>query len=105
MSAVRYIRVDRRCLEASARLIPTLAHELQHALEIGLSEEIISNDSMEAYYEDVGFETSRDGTHRGFETAAALTIQQQVTKEWRRRPAAGAQPFRRPDEEIKVRNP
>jgi hypothetical protein len=81
ISGVRYVRVDLRCLTPQTQLMAVLAHELQHALEIGLSEEIISSDSMESYYEDVGFASSRDGTHRRFETEAALTIQRQVAKE------------------------
>jgi hypothetical protein len=46
--------------------------------------EIVDSDSMELFYESVGFESGRDGSHRAFETEAARAVQQRVADELRR---------------------
>src|SRR5690554_8157834 len=47
---VRYVRVDVRCGLPNIQLIPVLAHELQHAIEIGEAPTLVDTSSMELYY-------------------------------------------------------
>ncbi|MEO8256279.1 MAG: hypothetical protein ABI868_02940 [Acidobacteriota bacterium] len=78
---IRYVRVALRCTLPSSRQLSMLAHELQHALEIAGNPAIEDADSMESYYEEAGFATYSDGTHRGFETDAAIAVQRRVYRE------------------------
>jgi hypothetical protein len=81
---LRFVHIAVRCTLPESQLIPILAHEFHHALEIGERPEIVDNDSMELFYESIGFESGRDGSHRAFETDAARAVQQQVSDELRR---------------------
>jgi hypothetical protein len=85
---LRFVHIAVRCTLPESQLIPILAHEFHHALEIGERPEIVDTDSMELFYESVGFESGRDGSHRAFETEAARAVQRQVADELRR-PASG----------------
>ena len=78
---VRYVRVDINVMLAPRRQIALLAHELQHALEIADRPEIQDVEAMELFYEDAGFQSFDDGRHRGFETDAALEMQEAVERE------------------------
>lgn len=78
---LRYVRIDVRCALRPVRLMPVLAHELQHVLEIGEDLSIVDVDSMESYYESVGYEIGRKGSHRSFETRAAREIERRVEQE------------------------
>lgn len=78
---VRYVRIDVRCSLPNIQLIPVLAHELQHAIEIGEAANITDDNSLELYYETVGFEVGRNGAHRAFESMAARDVQQRVHME------------------------
>jgi hypothetical protein len=66
---------------APRRQITLLAHELQHALEIADRPDIQDVEAMESFYEDVGFQTFEDRRHRGFETEAALEMQEAVERD------------------------
>ena len=81
VAALRYVRVDIACALPSRRQVPLLAHEFQHALEIGLASDITDLDSMEEHYESVGFQTYGDKSHKSFETDAALRVEQRVKDE------------------------
>jgi hypothetical protein len=81
VAGVRYVRVDMRCGIADVWLLPMLGHELQHAVEIGLSPDIVDEESMEAHYGDVGTESYRNGADRGFETVAARVVERMVRAE------------------------
>jgi hypothetical protein len=81
---LRFVHIAVRCTLPESQLIPILAHEFHHALEIGERPEIVDSDSMELFYESVGFESGRDGSHRAFETEAARAVQQRVADELRR---------------------
>ena len=61
--------------------VSLLAHELQHALEIGRRPEVHNVDAMELLYESIGFPTVRDGSNRHFETEAAIAVQRAVNEE------------------------
>jgi hypothetical protein len=81
VGAVRYVRVDIACALPSRRQMALLAHEFQHALEIGLASDITDLDSMEEHYESVGFQTYGDGAHKRFETDAAQRVERRVKDE------------------------
>jgi len=93
VAETRYVRVDVRCALPNVQLIPVLAHELQHALEIGETAAVVDTSSLELYYETFGFEVGRHGGHRAFETSAARDMQQRVHMELiRKRQAAEPEP-------------
>jgi hypothetical protein len=79
--AVRYVRVLVDCSLPPRTQITLLAHELQHALEIGSRTDIVGGDAMESLYEEIGFQTSSNGRHVSFETASARAVQQAVDRE------------------------
>src|SRR5262245_31960521 len=81
VDGVRYVRVDINCMLAPRRQIALLAHELQHALEIAERPDIVDIEAMESMYEDIGFQSFDNGRHRGFETHAALEVQETVDRE------------------------
>src|SRR4029434_5131852 len=62
VTAVRYVRVLVDCSLPPRAQITLLAHELQHALEIGSRTDIVGADAMEPLYEEIGFQTSSHGT-------------------------------------------
>ncbi len=83
VSSMRYVKIEIDCTLTTIQRVPLLAHELQHALEVGSQPRIIDTDSMESYYEEVGFDVSSDLSHRAFETAAAMDAQRRVQAELR----------------------
>ncbi|MEP7306296.1 MAG: hypothetical protein ABJA98_12330 [Acidobacteriota bacterium] len=88
VGGVRYVQVSIRCSISTLRQLSFLAHELQHALEIGDNSEIADADSMESYYAEVGFEIHVDNHHRrSFETDAAIDAQRRVEREMKDRPS------------------
>ena len=60
---------------------------LQHALEIGERTDILDAEAMESLYEDIGFESFENGSHKSFETEAAIAVQHTVDVEMGMRPA------------------
>ena len=78
---VRYVRVDINVMLAPRRQVALLAHEFQHALEIAGRPEIQDIEAMESLYEDIGFQSFDNGRHRGFETDAALEMQEAVERD------------------------
>lgn len=77
----RYVRVTIDCSLQSRRQIALLAHEFQHALEIGGRPDVLDADDMESLYEEIGYTTLRDNSHTRMETAAAIGVQQRVDVE------------------------
>ncbi len=75
--AVRYLRIELRMNMGDKETIATLAHELQHAVEIGEAREVRSEAAMCALYHRIGEE--RD-TFR-FESHEADAIGRQVQSE------------------------
>ena len=86
VNGLRYVRVHVDCTLSARRQIALLAHELQHALEIGERTDILDVEAMESLYEDIGFESLDTGSHKSFETEAALTVQRTVDDEMGMRP-------------------
>jgi hypothetical protein len=81
VDGVRYVRVGVDCSLGARHQLALLAHELQHALEIAGRPDVVDVDSMASYYEDVGYFTYKNRTAKGFETAAAIAMQQRVDDE------------------------
>lgn len=81
IDGLRYVRVEINCLFNERLQIALLAHELQHAVEIAHRVDILDVDSMQAYYEEFGFQTYYDGHHPSYETEAAIAVQQRVLTE------------------------
>jgi hypothetical protein len=81
LNGLRYVRVAIGCSLPLRQRLPILAHELQHALEIGENPAVTDVESMESYYEGAGFETYPRMPHRWFETDAAINVQRKVEQE------------------------
>jgi len=86
VNGLRYVRVTIDCTLSPRRQIALLAHELQHSLEIGARTDILDAEAMESLYEDIGFESFEHGSHKSFETEAAITVQRAVDVEMGMRP-------------------
>jgi hypothetical protein len=89
VNGMRYVRVDIDCTLSPRRQIALLAHELQHALEIGERTDILDEEGMESLYEEIGFQSSDSGSHRSYETEAAKSVQRAVDDELGGRPGRG----------------
>jgi len=89
VNGVRYVRVDIDCTLSPRRQIALVAHELQHALEIGERTDILDAEGMESLYEEIGFQSSDSGSHRSYETEAAKAVQRAVDDELGMRPGRG----------------
>jgi hypothetical protein len=89
VNGLRYVRVDIDCTLSPRRQIALLAHELQHALEIGERTDILDADGMESLYEEIGFQSNDNGAHKSYETEAAKAIQRAVDDELGMRQARG----------------
>lgn len=85
IGGIRYVRIAVDCAIGARRQMALLAHEIKHALEIAERRDIEDAEAMESFYEDVGFQTTVEGTHRNYETDAAIAVQRQVENEIRRR--------------------
>ncbi len=72
---------DEGMQQSPRRQIALLAHELQHALEIGERTDILDAEGMESLYEEIGFQSSGSGSHKSYETEAAMAIQRAVDDE------------------------
>jgi len=81
VNGLRYVRVDIDCTLSPRRQIALLAHELQHALEIGQRTDILDAEGMESLYEEIGFQSSDNGSHKSYETEAAKAVQRAVDDE------------------------
>jgi hypothetical protein len=78
----RYVRVivDYRHRHTE-NVIATLAHELQHALEVAQSPEVKDAASVRALFERIGSVQVRSATATAYETVAARSIGEQVLRE------------------------
>jgi hypothetical protein len=76
----RYVRVTINPEQSADQMIATLAHELQHALEVGGDESVVDQRSLIGLYQRIG-RPSTSGVNAGFETAAAQATGLQVRRE------------------------
>ena len=87
--AFRYMRATINTEQSSSQMIATLAHELQHALEVGAEESVIDQRSLAGLYRRIGL-PSTAGVAGGFETVAAHETGLQVRRELLAAAAAAA---------------
>ena len=79
----RFVRVTLPTLTPHSDLIPLLAHELQHAVEIAREPSVRDTAALRALYARIGTDP---GAGHSFETAQARLTEREVRKEaWRRR--------------------
>lgn len=84
----RYVRISLNPEVMADLAIATLAHELQHALEVAQEPSIVSAATLEAHYRTHGISVS---SHiDGWDTQAARTTGQEVRKELLRADADGS---------------
>lgn len=81
VNGLRYVRVDIDCTLPARRQVALLAHELQHALEIGERPDVVDVEAMELMYEDIGFQPFEQRRRRNFETDTAIAVQEAVEEE------------------------
>jgi hypothetical protein len=87
----RFVRIAVDCMLGERWQISLLAHELQHALEIGRNPDVADVESMESLYEEIGYPTSREGGVRHYETEDAIIVQRAVEDELAGRGVPGVQ--------------
>jgi hypothetical protein len=85
----RYVKVTINTEQSSDAMIATLAHELQHALEVGGDESVIDQRSLAGLYMRIG-RPSISNVISGYETAAAQETGFQVRRELAAATAAAA---------------
>ena len=93
VARTRLVRIAIDCSLTNRWQVSLLAHEIQHALEIGRRPEVVDVDAMELLYENIGFPTVRDGSMRHFETDAAIAVQRAVSDELGARATPGAMAY------------
>jgi hypothetical protein len=79
----RFVRITLPALTPPTDLIPLLAHELQHAVEIAREPAVRDAASLRAHYARIGIDPA---AAHGFETLQARVIERDVRREARRRP-------------------
>ena len=78
----RFLRVTLPELTAPGDLIPLLAHELQHAVEIARAPSVRDTESLRAHYTRIGVDP---GAHHTFETLQARAVERDARREFLRR--------------------
>jgi hypothetical protein len=77
----RHIRIKVDTRTTDDRLIATIAHELQHALEIAQRPEVTNSQQVLALYRTIGIGKCRQGLSELCETEAALQVETLVNTE------------------------
>ena len=85
----RYVKATINTEQNSDQMIATLAHELQHALEVQGDDDVVDQRSLMGLYKRIGRQSS-SGAIAGFETAAAQETGFQVRRELLASAAAAA---------------
>src|SRR5260221_7271744 len=81
----RYVRVEIESQQPDVESIGALAHELQHALEIGKSADAVDAASVQKLYDSIGYPTDSDRTK--YETNGAREMGLRVRQEMLSDPA------------------
>jgi hypothetical protein len=87
--AYRYVKATINSGQLADQMIATLAHELQHALEVSDDDTVVDQRSLLALYQRIG-RPSLSGANAGWDTAAAQQTGLQVRRELSAAPAAAA---------------
>jgi hypothetical protein len=77
----RHVRVKVNTRTTGDRLIATIAHELQHVVEILREPDVTGPDSALALYRRIGSGKCHEGLSEACETDAALALERQVQQE------------------------
>ena len=77
----RFLAIELACPRTVDAQIATLAHELQHVVEIAHAPWVLSPRTLREYYEAIGMEVTAGPPGRMFETRAAAAIGEQVRRE------------------------
>jgi hypothetical protein len=77
----RHIRIKVNTRTTDDRLIATIAHELQHALEIARDPQVTNAQQAIALYRRIAIGKCREGLSEECETDAALNVEARVNKE------------------------
>lgn len=77
----RHVRIKVNTRTTDDRLIATVAHELQHALEIAREPQVWNAQQALALYRRIGIGKCREGLSERCETQAALEIERSVNDE------------------------
>jgi hypothetical protein len=80
-AGARYVLVRIAWDLALARKIAILGHELQHALEIARSPDVVSAETMAAAYQRFGFIRNRGGKRVEFDSVAAIDAGMAISRE------------------------
>ncbi len=87
----RHIRINVDTRTSHIALIATIAHELQHAVEIAERPDVFDASAARRLYREIGIGQCRDGLSDECETNRALTTEARVTEElFARQPNRGA---------------
>jgi hypothetical protein len=78
--AFRYLKATINAEQSADQMIATLAHELQHAVEVSADEGVIDQRSLLALYQRIG-RPSHSGTDAAWETEAAQDAGFRVRRE------------------------
>lgn len=70
----RFLAIELACPRTLDAQMATLAHELQHAVEIARAPWVVGADTLAQYYSRIGDHVEGDGTTVMFETAAAHEV-------------------------------
>ena len=78
--AYRYVKATINSDQSADQMIATLAHELQHALEVSADDTVVDQRTLLALYKRIG-RPSLSGANAGWETVAAQETGFQVRRE------------------------
>ena len=78
--AFRYLKATIKTEQSAVQMIATLAHELQHALEVSADPEVVDQRSLLGLYKRIGRQ-SLSGISEGWETVEARDTGWQVRRE------------------------
>ena len=77
----RYLRIQIRAGLSKDETVPLIGHELQHALEVARSPDIVSAATMAAAYERFGFARNRGRDRVDFDSVAAIETGVTIARE------------------------
>lgn len=89
-SGMRFLQVSLRPGSTDDEVMATLAHELQHALEVGQAPEVTDDESFRRLFQVIGERTCFGLDRECYDTAAAMDVGHDVLAEVRRSSASGA---------------
>jgi hypothetical protein len=78
---VRFLAIELACPRWRELQMATLAHELQHALEIARASWVVGPATLARYYEEIGEHIGGDGRAVAFESDAARRMGARVRRE------------------------